>query len=268
MASSNRPLAVVTGASSGIGKELALQLAERGYDLVVSSGGSELSEISSAIASRGGSVADEVTSDLATLEGAELLAKRVQALNRPVEVLALNAGVGRGGSFLEPGTLERELGMISLNCISTVVLAKRLLPDMAARKSGKVLITSSIASITPTPFEAIYGATKSFVKSFAESLYTEIKEHGITVTALMPGPTETNFFHRADMDDTQIGTSKKDNPADVARQGLDALFAGKDHIVAGSLKTKAQGALMENVLPETVKANLHKNRAAPGTAST
>ena len=134
---------------------------------------------------------------------------------------------------------------------------------MAERGKGDVLFTASIAAVTPAPYEAVYAATKSFVKSFAESLHGELKDKGIRVCALMPGPTETNFFHKAEMDDTKIGQGTKDDAASVAKQGLDALFAGKSHVVAGSLKTRVQGALMENVLPESVKSAMHVDMAKP-----
>lgn len=117
----------------------------------------------------------------------------------------------------------------------------------------------------PAPFEAVYGASKAFVLSFSQALRNELKDSGVTVTALMPGPTETDFFHRAGMDDTKVGSSKKDDPADVARQGFEALMAGKDHVVAGSLKTKAQAAVA-GLLPDVASAEMHRGMAAPGSA--
>jgi short-subunit dehydrogenase len=118
----------------------------------------------------------------------------------------------------------------------------------------------------PGPFEAVYAASKAFVHSFAEGLRNELKDTGVTVTALMPGPTDTNFFHRAGMDDTNVGANEKDDPAEVAKQGFEALMAGKDHIIAGSLKTKIQGNVSK-VLPDTVTAELHRQLSEPGSAN-
>ena len=116
----------------------------------------------------------------------------------------------------------------------------------------------------PGPFEAVYAASKAFVQSFAEGLRNELKDTGVTVTTFLPGPTDTNFFHRANMDDTKAGTSKKDDPADVAMQGFEALMDGKDHVIAGSLKTKMQGA-MTNLLPQTANAEQHRKLTEPGS---
>lgn len=173
--------------------------------------------------------------------------------------------MGVGGEFVGGTELRAELNLVDLNVRSTVHLAKRVLPDMVARGGGKVLFTSSIAGTMPGPFEAVYAASKAFVLSFSEALRNELKDKGVTVTVLMPGPTETNFFHRAGMDDTPVGSSKKDDAAQVAKEGFDGLMAGKDSVVAGSLVTKAQG-LANEVLPETAKAALHRAQSAPGSA--
>jgi short-subunit dehydrogenase len=178
-----------------------------------------------------------------------------------LDAAALNAGVGEGGPFLDTD-LAAEFEIIDVNVRSTVHLAKRVLRDMAARDEGRVLITSSIASTMPGSFQAVYNASKSFLQSFAEALANELKDTGITITSLMPGPTETNFFHRADMDDTKVGQSSQDDPADVAKQGFEALLKGKQHIVAGSLKTKAQG-VANKVLPDRAKAAMHRQMAEP-----
>ncbi len=145
-------------------------------------------------------------------------------------------------------------------------LAKRLLCDMVARDDGKVLITSSIASTMPGSFQAVYNASKSFLQSFAEALQNELKDTNVTVSSLMPGPTDTNFFRRAGMDDTAVGRGSKDDPAQVAAQGFEALMSGKDKLVAGSIKTKVQGAT-NKVLPDKVKAALHRRMAEPGSDS-
>jgi short-subunit dehydrogenase len=182
-----------------------------------------------------------------------------------VSAAALNAGVGQGGAVLET-VLADELKIIALNVTSTVHLAKRLLTDMAALDDGRILITSSIAATMPGSFQAVYNASKSFLQSFAEALQNELKDTGITITSLLPGPTETNFFHRADMKDTKVGSSPKDDPAAVAQQGFEALMSGRDKIIAGSVKTKVQG-VANKVLPDKLKAAVHRRMAEPGSGS-
>jgi short-subunit dehydrogenase len=151
-----------------------------------------------------------------------------------------------------------------LNITATVRLAKWLLRDMAARDEGRVLITSSIASTMPGSFQAVYNASKSFLQSFAEALQSELRDRNITITSLMPGPTETEFFHRADMDDTKVGASAKDDPAQVAEQGFEALMAGRDRVVGGGIGTKVQ-ELANKVLPDKLKAAAHRRMAEPGS---
>jgi short-subunit dehydrogenase len=136
---------------------------------------------------------------------------------------------------------------------------------MNARGEGRVLFTSSIASTMPGSFQAVYNASKSFVQSFAEALRNELKDTEVTITALMPGPTDTEFFDRADMLDTRVGASEKDDPAVVAKQGFEALMKGKEKVVGGSMKTKVQGAAAK-VMPDSVKAQMHRKMAEPGSA--
>ncbi|HEY0604343.1 MAG TPA: SDR family NAD(P)-dependent oxidoreductase [Herpetosiphonaceae bacterium] len=258
-----RPLAVVTGASSGIGYELAKQFVEHGYDLVIAAEDAGINNAARDLSVLG-TLVEPVQVDLATYDGVESLYAAIQATGRPIDAIAINAGVGVGGDFARQTDLQDELKMIQLNVVSTVHLAKRVVKDMLARGEGRILFTSSIAALMPGPFEAVYAATKAFVQSFSEALRNELKDTGVTVTALQPGPTETNFFHRAGLDDTRVGTSKKDDPAQVAEQGFEALMAGKDHVIAGSLKTKAQAA-MTNVLPATANAEQHRKLAEPGS---
>jgi short-subunit dehydrogenase len=257
-------LGLITGASSGIGYELANELAKRGYDLVVASAGERLATAAEHFRKHGRRVT-EATVDLATTDGVEELWAQVEALGEPVEVACINAGVGLGGLFWETD-LEKELNMVNLNCASTVHLAKYVVRQMVARRAGRILFTSSIAGEMVAPREAVYAATKAFVLSFAHSLRYELKDTGVTVTALQPGPTDTDFFHRAEMDNTQVGSEgrKESDPADVARDGLDALFAGKDHIYAASLKTKIEGKLA-NAIPGSVKGAMHEKMARPQT---
>lgn len=262
--SSTRPLAVVTGASSGIGYELAKQFAQNGFDLLVTSTGSSIDDAAQALGALGAEV-QTVQADLATYDGVEMLYSQIQTAGRPVDAIALNAGVGVGGDFTETD-LQEELNLIELNIASTVHLAKRVVKDMVDRGEGKVLFTSSIASQTPSPFQAVYAASKAFVHSFSEAIRNELKDTGVTVTALMPGPTDTNFFNRAGLDDTRLGEIKKDDPAEVAKQGFEALMSGKDGILAESLMTKVQGAV-SRVLPDTVKAEVNRKLTEPGSAN-
>jgi len=260
----DRPLALVTGASSGIGYELAKQFAQHGYDLLIAAEDAAIEQAGRDLAQLGTRV-EAARVDLATYEGVEQLYGTLASLGRPLDVAAINAGVGVGGDFTETD-LAAELNLLQLNVVSTVHLAKRVVKDMAPRGQGRILFTASIASVMPGPYEAVYGASKAFVLSFSASLRAELKGKGITVTALMPGPTNTNFFHRAGMDDTYAGQVAKrfNDPADVARQGFEALMAGRDRVVSSSLGTKIQGAVARFV-PEALKAELHRRLSAPGS---
>jgi short-subunit dehydrogenase len=264
MDTSTRPLAVVTGASSGIGYELAKQFAENGFDLVVAAEDDGIADAARTLEPFGAQ-GYSVQVDLATYEGVERLYETVRATGRPVDAIAINAGVGVGGDFARETRLEDELRLIALNVTSSVHLAKRALEDMVPRGKGRILFTSSVAATMPGPYEAAYAASKAFVQSFAQAIRQELKDTGVTVTSLMPGPTETEFFERAGMEDTRVGTAKKDDPADVARDGFEALMAGKDHVVAGSVKNKIQ-ATAAKVMPETSKAKAHGKLAEPGSA--
>jgi short-subunit dehydrogenase len=255
-------LALVTGASSGIGYWLANDLATRGYDLVICSAGERLDAAASEFQTIGVSVTT-ISADLATREGVDYLWEAVLNLGRPIDVACINAGIGVGGLFAETD-LDTELKMVQVNCLGVVHLAKHVVRHMLELKAGRILITSSIAGEMVAPREAVYAATKAFDLSFAHSLRYELRDTGVSVTALQPGPTDTDFFHRAGMDDTQAGSEGKheSEPRDVARQGLDALFDGKDHVYAASLKTKMEG-MLANVVPGAVKGAMHEKMAKP-----
>lgn len=256
------PLALVTGASSGIGAELARVFAENGFDVLMTAENVGLDAAAEELRPIGVTVLTERV-DLSTQAGVEQLYAAVTALGRPVDAAALNAGIGHGGSVVE-SDLADELRVIDLNVRSTVHLAKLLLGDMVARRSGRLLVTSSIASTMPGPFNAVYNASKSFLQSFTEGVREEVKEFGVTVTSLMPGPTDTDFFRRADLLDTAVGQGPKDDPGQVAQQGFDALLAGKEKVVGGSWLTKAQ-ALSGAVMPDALKAVAHRKVAEPGS---
>jgi uncharacterized protein len=261
----SKEFAVVTGASSGIGFELARQFAEHGYDLLIAAEDDAIQQAAVDLRRDGENQVVAVQADLATYEGVEKLYAAVLESGRGVDALALNAGRGIGGEFVDGTDLADELNVIAVNVTSTVHLAKRVIPDMVRRDAGRVLFTSSIASTMPGTYQAVYNASKSFVQSFAEALRAELNDSNVSVTSLMPGPTDTNFFHRAEMDDTKMGAAKKDDPAQVAKQGFEALMKDKEKVVAGSAKTKAQGA-MSKVLPDRAKAEMHRKMAEPGSA--
>lgn len=261
---SERPLAVVTGASSGIGYELAQQFAQNGYDLLICAEDAGIRQAASSLQS-GGSNVHAVQVDLATYDGVERLYEEIKNRGVPVDAIAINAGVGAGGDFARETDLKDELAVINLNVVSTVHLAKRVAKDMVARGKGRILITASIAATMPTPLSAVYGASKAFDLSFAASLRSELKDTGVTVTALVPGPTDTEFFERAGIEDTKMAELAQHNsPADVAKQGYEALIAGKDRVFAANLGTKLQ-RLAARVMPESAKAEMHKKMTEPGS---
>lgn len=267
---STNGLAVITGASSGIGLELARQFAKHGFDVVVCAEDAELDAAERDLQQHGTEV-HALRVDLADRRGVEELAAFVHGLGRPVEALALNAGIGAGGAFAgddegsRVSSLDLELKMVDLNCRSTVHLAKLLLPDMVERGTGRVLITSSVASTAPGAYQAVYHATKSFDRAFAEGIRAELDGTGVTVTSLMPGPTDTEFFDRGELTDTKLGAMEgKDDPADVAQQGYEAMMAGKQQVVAGSLMNRVQ-ARSGRFIPDAVKAKAFGQLTKPGT---
>jgi len=257
-------LALVTGASSGIGLSLAKELASRGYDLVVCSAGERLASATEQLQKLEAHVT-EIQADLATREGVDALWDAIEGGARPLDIACINAGVGVGGNFWDTN-LDDELNMIELNCVGTVHLAKHIVRHMKTRDEGKILFTASIAGEMVAPREAVYAATKAFVLSFAHSVRYELRDTGITVTALQPGPTDTDFFHRAGMDDTSVGQKgkKESQPDDVAHQGIEALLSGKDHVYSASLTTKIEG-MLANAVPGSMKGAMHEKMAKPNS---
>ncbi|MEU0471364.1 SDR family NAD(P)-dependent oxidoreductase [Streptomyces olivaceus] len=258
---SSRPLALVTGASGGIGYELAALFAEHGHDLVINAEDDRLEHAARRLRESGVEVR-AVRADLRSPDRVDRLVAALTGL--ALDVAALNAGVGRGGAFVDTDP-DDDRSVIDLNVTSTVRLAKPLLRDMVDRGVGRLMFTSSVAATMPGSFQSVCNASKSFVQSFAQALQEEVEGTGVTVTSFMPGPTETDFFRRAGMTDTKVGTMPKDDPAQVARQAYDAVMKGRGKLVTGSAKTKAQGAA-DKVLPDRVKAAVHSLMAEPGTA--
>ena len=255
-------LAVVTGASSGIGYNLAKVFAENGFDLVIASNGERLEKAEEDFRALGVQV-QAVQADLATYDGVDEFWSAVEQTGRPIDAIAINAGVGVGGKFSETD-LDEEINLIRLNVEGTVHIAKHAVKHMLLNGSGKILITSSIAAEMVAPREAIYAASKAFDLSFAKSLRAELEDTGITVTALQPGPTDTDFFERAGMDNTQVGQEgkKESDPYKVAKDGYEALMKGEKHVYAASFKTKLEGAVA-NFVPDAVKAAMHEKMAKP-----
>lgn len=265
---SDRPFAVVTGGSNGIGLELARQFLTHGFDVLIAGppapfpGENSLDEAAAELRPSG-SVSTHA-GDLATRAGVEELHGRIRSEGRPLEAIAINAGYGVAGDFARETDLEKELGIIDLNIASVVHLSKLVLPDMVARNRGRILYTASVDSIQPSPFEAVYGASKAFVLMFAEAIRNELNDTEIAITALLPGVTDTNFFNRAgSVGRTPAGDMKaKDDPADVARRGFEALMADKDKVYGGSMKWRIASVLSE-ATPEKFNAAMHRKLTEP-----
>ena len=256
-----RPFAVVTGGSNGIGFELARQFLENGHDvLIVAQDEAHLADAARRLSAIGGRV-ETHAADLSREAEVDGLYRALAG--RQVEALCVNAGVGLGGPFVETD-LQAELRMIDLNVRGAVQITKLVLKDMAARDRGKVLLTSSIASTMPDPFEAVYGATKVFLRWFGEALHNEMKDTNVSVTVLLPGVTDTDFFNRADMMDTKAGqTSQKDDPAVVAKAAFAALQAGTDKVTP-TVKNKIMGVVAD-MLPDKLAAQVHRGISKPGS---
>lgn len=253
--------AVVTGASSGIGLELARLAAKDGYDLLLVAD-TDFADETAGLEHPGTSVQTLVT-DLATIDGVDRLL--LAAGGRQIDLLCANAGHGLGHAFLEQ-PVEQWRHVIDTNVTGTLSLLQKVLKPMVARDAGKILVTGSIAGFMPGTFNAVYNGTKAFIDNFTDALRNEIKDaKGVTLTTLMPGPVETEFFERADMSDTKVGAdSHKSDPADVARDGYDAVMSGKASIVSG-WKNKIQQAVA-NVTPASVLAERHRKMAEPDSA--
>ncbi|MEV7617444.1 SDR family NAD(P)-dependent oxidoreductase [Streptomyces sp. NPDC089799] len=288
-----RPLALVTGASSGIGLALAGELADHGHDLVLAAEDDTLHEAADRIRrhsapsparthsrahprshlhapsrppSPGHPHVLAVQADLATQAGVEAVYdavyETVLVRDAPVAVAVLNAGIGHAGAFLESEPADHAR-VIDLNLSSTVYLARLLLPGMVERGEGRMLITSSAVADLPGPFHAVHNASQAFLKSFALGLGRELEGTGVTVTTLLPGLTDSRFFVRAGLLDTRLGRSRKTDPAVVARQARAALLADRPRAVAGPRGARAK-AMAVGLLPERVRVGIHRWWAEPG----
>ncbi|MCJ8139971.1 SDR family NAD(P)-dependent oxidoreductase [Falsirhodobacter halotolerans] len=245
-------LAVITGASTGIGLELARVCAAEGHDVIVLANEPAIHQVATELNG------EAVEADLATPEGNEALLATIA--EREVDLLLVNAGTGLGHGFLEQ-PLDGIERTVLTNVMSPLRLVHPLANAMVARGEGRILLTGSIAGFMPGTYQAVYNATKAFINSFAGALAHELKGTGVTVTCLMPGATETEFFRRAGMDNTIVGDMKKDDPAWVARHGYEALMAGREQVTPGVLN-KLQAAAGEH-LPAGVVAEAHRRLSKP-----
>jgi len=256
-------MAVVTGASSGIGYELARKFIAEGYDVaLVAEDRNRLTEAAQRLGAADPDADLEIiVADLSRPDGVNQLHQALTALGRPVDVLAANAGVGVSGLFATQTDLDSEIALINLNVTSQVHLIKLVAFDMVNRGRGDILITSSIAGTMPGPYTAVYAASKAFLRSFGQAIRYELKHTGVNVTVLMPGPTDTDFFERAEMMDTAAAQGDKQDPAEVADAAFEALKAGSDHVVTG-LKNKLQTSVAKLITDEA-KARLHAAQTKP-----
>jgi len=258
---STKPLALVTGASNGIGRELGALFAAKGFDLVAT-GRSAATQEAAAEFTRLGAHTEAVQADLGVRGEVEQVWQAVRATGRPLEAAAINAGVSLGGAFLD-NDLDEELRMIDLNVTSVVQLTKRVARAMAEQGRGRILITSSVSATLPTPYETVYGPSRAFTRMFALGLREELRGTGVTVTAFMPGATNSDFHARAGMNNTAFGPgANKNDKVEVARQGFEAMLAGRAEVVAGDRQTKRE-ALLNRFLPEPLKAARHARKAKP-----
>lgn len=256
----HKSLAVVTGASTGIGYELAKCCARGGFDLLVCADEPRIHDAARDFETLGATVT-ALEADLATLEGVDSL--YAATAGRPIELLLANAGRGLGKGFLDQD-FDAVRRIVDTNITGTIYLIQKVGRDMRRRGTGRILITGSIAGFIPGTYQAVYNASKAFLDSFSFALRAELRDTGVTVTCLMPGATETDFFARADLLDTKIGASQKDDPADVARQGYEAMMNGDGDVVTG-WHNKVQSAIA-NITPAAILAEQHRKQAEPGSA--
>ena len=260
MSTESRPLAVVTGASSGIGFELARECATHGFDLVIAADEPKI-QTAARVLNEYDTRVDALNIDLATEQGVDRLLAAVGG--RRIDALLANAGIGLGRAFLDQdfGAVRR---VVDTNITGTLDLIQRVGREMRRLGKGRILITGSIAGFTPGTYQAVYNGTKAFLDSFSFALRAELKDSGVTVSCLMPGPTDTEFFERADMLDTRVGQEEKDDPAEVAKAGFAAMMQGKGDVITG-WKNKLETAIA-SVTPAEVLAERHRRLAEPGSA--
>ncbi|MDO5645502.1 MAG: SDR family NAD(P)-dependent oxidoreductase [Dermabacter sp.] len=251
--------ALITGASAGIGFRIAEQLATRGYDIVGVGASEKILDLPNRLPDV---EVMPMRADLTDRKHVDDLWQQFEQLGRPLDIAVLNAGKSLGGAFIDTD-IDDELRMLALNVTGQVILAKHIARAMAVQKSGRILVTTSLSATTPTPYESIYGPTRAFMYSFAQGLREEMREHGVSVTALLPGATATDFHDTAGMQNTKFGdNSWKNDPALVAKLGVEGLFAGRDHVIGGSRSTR-RAALRNKLTPEHIKARRFARDSKP-----
>ena len=257
----HRPLAIVTGASSGIGRELARSCIEAGFDLLIAADEPEIHAAARELREPAPEArVESIETDLATAEGVDCVVDAIG--DRPVDALLANAGRGLGQAFLDQD-FDEVARVIDTNVTGTLYLVQRVARSMRAVGRGRILITGSIAGLVPGSYQGVYNGTKAFIDSFCFALREELSDTGVTVTCLMPGPTDTEFYNRAGMVDTKVGQSSKDDPREVAKQGFEAMMRGDGEIISG-WQNKVRAALAQ-MTPTELLAKVHARMHAPGT---
>lgn len=258
--------ALITGPTSGIGYELAKLFARDGYNLIlVARSGDQLIKVSDELVRDFKVDVMPIKKDLFEASAAREIYEEVSARGIEIDALVNDAGQGQWGAFAETD-LERDLDIIQLNISSLLALTKLFLPHMLARNEGKILQVGSEAGTAPIPLLAVYAATKAFVLSFSAALANELKDTNITVTALLPGATDTDFFHKAEQEGT-VGyrEDRLASPKDVAKDGYDALMRGENKIISGA-KTKMH-VWMNDLLGVEKSAGTNRKKMEPSTAT-
>jgi len=250
-------LAVITGASSGIGRELGFVCAEAGYHLLIAADEPQIHEVAAALRTRGANVSS-VEADLSSVEGVQRLCDAIG--DREVDVLIANAGVGLGQGFLDQN-VDDFMHLLNTNISGTLLLVHQIGRKMRARGDGRILIVGSIAGFLPGSFEAAYNASKAFLNSFCLALHEELRGTGVSVTCLMPGVTESDYFRRAGLLNTKIGRSKKASPKMVARAGFQAMTKRHARIISGFMNNVR--VVLMHFLPAPFLARQHRRWAEP-----
>jgi len=256
-----RGYVLITGATSGIGLELAKLFVKDNYNLIiVARSEQELQNTVETLKAIKPVEIMTIAKDLFRPEAAFELYDEIKQSGNQVDILVNDAGQGQYGEFIQTD-IRRELDIIQLNIASLVVLTKLFLQDMVQRGAGRILNLSSVASKSPGPLQSVYHGTKAFVQSFTEAVREEVKETGVSITALLPGATDTDFFNKADMLSSKIvQEGQLADPADVAKDGYEALMAGKDMVISGFMNKV--NVAMSNVMPDSAAAaNMHQKQA-------
>jgi short-subunit dehydrogenase len=256
--------ALITGGTSGIGYELAKLFAKDGYNLIiVARDEEELRNTETDLTNAYGINVMSVSKDLFEPQAAFELYEEVASAGVQPYVLVNDAGQGLYGKFVDTD-IKRELSIIQLNISSLVVLTKLFLKDMVQRGDGKILNLSSVAGKIPGPYQSVYHGTKAFVQSFTEAIRSEVKDSGVVITALLPGATDTDFFNKAEMQNSKIvQDGKLADPAIVAKDGYEALMKNDDMVISG-FKNKMQVAA-SNIMPDSKVADNVKKQQQPAT---